>query len=64
MTSQPISSLVRNAPEITLACNFEHHDAVVVVNRADVQQGVYDGRWGKTCFDDPKAIKRPIKRGA
>ena len=67
MTVEPISALpVVDATEISLACDFEHHHAVIVVDRAEVQEGIYDPRWGKTCLNDPEAVKRrtPIERGA
>ena len=67
MTTKPIcAGLVLDPPEISLACDFEHHDSVVVVDRAEVQEGVYDARRGETCLYNPEAIKRrtPIKSGA
>lgn len=50
---------ILDAAVVTDACNFQNHDAVVIVDSARVQKDVYDGRWGKLCLDNPEGVERP-----
>lgn len=58
--SEPVGGFLGvDAPESSFASDFQHDDAVVLVNDFVRSQDAYDLSWGPRCLNDPDGLKGP-----
>ncbi|NIJ16502.1 hypothetical protein [Sphingobium vermicomposti] len=51
--TQPFDCGALDAAELSPHCSFQHYDPVIVIDRADAQQGGKHFIGAKGCFDNP-----------